>query len=84
MHTMHANEFALTRTLIRPLLAPRPTELAIPNLIFYPSFPSTPSSVSYAVEGVTSKTWQQAKAWLYKYPEESHTLLQQIADLTTK
>lgn len=36
---------------------------------------------AYAVEGSTSKTWQKAKAWLYRYPEESHALLQRMTDL---
>lgn len=36
---------------------------------------------SYMIEGGGSKTFQKAKTWLFKYPEESKALLQRIADI---
>lgn len=36
---------------------------------------------SYMVEGGSSKTYQKAKTWLFKYPEESKVLLRRIADI---
>ena len=35
----------------------------------------------YMVEGGGSKTFQLAKTWLFKYPEESEKLLMRIADV---
>lgn len=35
----------------------------------------------YMVEGGGSKLFVQAKTWIYKYPEESQSLLQKIAEL---
>lgn len=35
----------------------------------------------YMVEGGGSKLFIQAKTWIYKYPEESQSLLQKIAEL---
>ena len=39
--------------------------------------------MAYMVEGGGSKTFEKAKAWLFKYPEESKELLQRIADVCT-
>jgi len=36
---------------------------------------------SYMVEGGGSKTYQKAKTWLFKYPEESKGLLMSVADV---
>ncbi|KZT12702.1 uroporphyrinogen decarboxylase [Laetiporus sulphureus 93-53] len=36
---------------------------------------------SYMVEGGGSRTYQKAKSWLFKYPEESKALLTRIADV---
>jgi uroporphyrinogen decarboxylase len=36
---------------------------------------------SYMIEGGGSKTLQKAKTWLFKYPQESKTLLSRIADI---
>ncbi|KZV73556.1 uroporphyrinogen decarboxylase [Peniophora sp. CONT] len=36
---------------------------------------------AYMVEGGGSKTFQKAKTWLWKWPEESHALLLRIADV---
>ncbi|TFY70042.1 hypothetical protein EVG20_g2899 [Dentipellis fragilis] len=36
---------------------------------------------AYMVEGGGSKTFQKAKTWLFKYPEESKALLMRIADV---
>ncbi|PFH52586.1 hypothetical protein AMATHDRAFT_74067 [Amanita thiersii Skay4041] len=36
---------------------------------------------AYMVEGGGSKTFQKAKTWLFKYPEESKALLMRIADI---
>lgn len=36
---------------------------------------------AYMVEGGGSKTFQKAKTWLYRYPEESKSLLMRIADV---
>ena len=36
---------------------------------------------AYMVEGGGSKTFQQAKTWLFKYPEVSKALLMRIADV---
>jgi uroporphyrinogen decarboxylase len=33
------------------------------------------------IEGGGSKTFQKAKTWLFKYPEESKALLMRIADI---
>jgi len=35
----------------------------------------------YMIEGQGSKTWDSVKAWLYKYPEDSHFLLNTVANL---
>ena len=35
----------------------------------------------YMIEGGGSKTYQKAKTWLFKYPEESKALLAKIADV---
>jgi uroporphyrinogen decarboxylase len=37
--------------------------------------------MAYMIEGGGSKTLSKAKGWLFKYPKESHQLLQQITDL---
>lgn len=37
--------------------------------------------MAYMIEGGGSKTLQKAKTWLFKYPEESKTLLYRIADV---
>eukprot|EP01119_Soliformovum_irregulare_P004553 TRINITY_DN15600_c0_g1_i1.p1 TRINITY_DN15600_c0_g1~~TRINITY_DN15600_c0_g1_i1.p1 ORF type:complete len:368 (-),score=106.52 TRINITY_DN15600_c0_g1_i1:11-1006(-) len=34
--------------------------------------------MAYMVEGEGTKTWSRSKAWLYKYPEDSHRLLKMI------
>ena len=36
---------------------------------------------AYMIEGGGSKTFQKAKTWLFKYPEESLALLKRIADV---
>ena len=36
---------------------------------------------AYMIEGGGSKTFQAAKTWLFKYPEESKKLLMRIADV---
>jgi uroporphyrinogen decarboxylase len=36
---------------------------------------------AYMIEGGGSKTFQKAKIWLFKYPEESLALLKRIADV---
>ncbi|KAL0949182.1 hypothetical protein HGRIS_009260 [Hohenbuehelia grisea] len=36
---------------------------------------------AYMVEGGGSKTFQKAKTWIFKYPEESKALLMRIADV---
>ncbi|CCM05657.1 uncharacterized protein FIBRA_07887 [Fibroporia radiculosa] len=36
---------------------------------------------SYMIEGGGSKTYQKTKSWLFKWPEESKTLLKRIADI---
>lgn len=36
---------------------------------------------AYMIEGGGSKTFQVAKTWLFKYPEESKKLLLRIADV---
>ena len=36
---------------------------------------------AYMIEGGGSKTFQKAKTWLFKYPEESKALLMRIADI---
>jgi uroporphyrinogen decarboxylase len=37
--------------------------------------------MAYMIEGGGSKTYSKAKTWLYKYPKESHDLLQRITDV---
>ncbi len=37
--------------------------------------------MSYMIEGGGSKTMSKSKAWLYRYPAESHKLLQIITDV---
>lgn len=37
--------------------------------------------MAYMVEGGGSKTYEKAKGWLYKYPEESKELLMRVADV---
>lgn len=37
--------------------------------------------MAYMIEGGGSKTFQKSKAWLYRYPEASHLLLQRITDV---
>jgi uroporphyrinogen decarboxylase len=38
--------------------------------------------MAYMIEGGGSKTLAKAKGWLWKYPEESHRLLQRITDVS--
>lgn len=40
--------------------------------------------MAYMVEGSGSKTFAQAKAWLFKYPEASHRLLGRIAQVAAR
>ncbi len=37
--------------------------------------------MSYMIEGGGSPTQSKAKAWLYKYPEESHELLKILTNV---
>jgi uroporphyrinogen decarboxylase len=37
--------------------------------------------MAYMIEGGGSKTFQKAKEWLYRWPEESKQLLMRIADV---
>lgn len=37
--------------------------------------------MAYMIEGGGSKTLAKAKSWLWKYPKESHALLQRITDI---
>lgn len=37
--------------------------------------------MAYMIEGGGSKTWSKAKTWLFRYPVESHELLQIITDV---
>jgi uroporphyrinogen decarboxylase len=37
--------------------------------------------MSYMIEGGGSKTMSKSKAWLYRYPTESHKLLQILTDV---
>ena len=37
--------------------------------------------MSYMIEGGGSKTMSKSKAWLYRYPSESHKLLQILTDV---
>ncbi|KAI7873126.1 uroporphyrinogen decarboxylase [Mucor mucedo] len=37
--------------------------------------------MAYMIEGGGSKTLHKAKGWLWKYPKESHALLQRITDI---
>jgi uroporphyrinogen decarboxylase len=38
--------------------------------------------MAYMIEGGGSKTLHKAKSWLWKYPEQSHRLLQRITDVS--
>lgn len=40
--------------------------------------------MAYMIEGGGSKTLFKAKSWLWKYPKESHALLQRIADIAVE
>ena len=40
--------------------------------------------MAYMIEGGGSKTLSKAKSWLFKFPEESHTLLQIVTDVCVK
>jgi uroporphyrinogen decarboxylase len=37
--------------------------------------------MAYMIEGGGSKTFEKAKGWLYKYPEDSQRLLMRVADV---
>lgn len=37
--------------------------------------------MGYMIQGGGSSTMAQARSWFYKYPQESHTLLQLITDI---
>ena len=37
--------------------------------------------MSYMIEGGGSKTMSKSKAWLYRFPKESHKLLQILTDV---
>lgn len=37
--------------------------------------------MSYMIQGGGSSTMSKARAWLYKYPEDSHKLLQMITNV---
>lgn len=38
--------------------------------------------MAYMIEGEGSKNWSKAKSWLFKYPKESHKLLQMITQVS--
>ncbi|GAA5841460.1 hypothetical protein JCM11251_007145 [Rhodosporidiobolus azoricus] len=38
----------------------------------------------YMVEGGGSRTWEKAKAWTYKYPENAKAILQRIAEVSAE
>lgn len=38
----------------------------------------------YMVEGGGSRTWEKAKAWTYKHPENAHAVLQRIAEVSAE
>ncbi|KAF9902454.1 Uroporphyrinogen decarboxylase in heme biosynthesis [Linnemannia zychae] len=38
--------------------------------------------MAYMVEGGGSKTFSRAKKWIFQYPQESHSLLQKITDVS--
>ena len=40
--------------------------------------------MSYMIEGGSSSTHSKAKAWLYKYPEESHELLKILTNVVVE
>lgn len=40
--------------------------------------------MAYMIEGGGSKTLSKAKSWLWKYPQESHELLQRITDVAVE
>lgn len=40
--------------------------------------------MAYMIEGGGSKTLAKAKSWLWKYPKESHALLQRITDIAVE
>lgn len=40
--------------------------------------------MAYMIEGGGSKTLSKAKSWLWKYPKESHELLQRITDVAVE
>lgn len=40
--------------------------------------------MSYMIEGGGSKTMAKSKAWLYKYPEESKSLLEKLSDIVAE
>jgi len=40
--------------------------------------------MGYMIEGGGSKTMNDSKSWLYKYPEASHKLLQRITDIVVE
>lgn len=37
--------------------------------------------MGYMIQGGGSSTMAKARSWLYKYPEETHKLLQMITDV---
>ena len=37
--------------------------------------------MAYMIEGSGSKTYSKSKAWLFKYPKQSHELLQRITNV---
>ncbi|GAA6063027.1 hypothetical protein JCM10212_001806 [Sporobolomyces blumeae] len=38
----------------------------------------------YMVEGGGSRTWEKAKAWTYKHPENAHAVLRKIAEVSAE
>ncbi|KAF9127183.1 Uroporphyrinogen decarboxylase in heme biosynthesis [Mortierella sp. 14UC] len=40
------------------------------------------TQMAYMVEGGGSKTFSKAKRWIFQHPQESHTLLQRITDVS--
>ena len=37
--------------------------------------------MNYMIEGMGSRTLSKSKAWLYKYPDVCHKLLQMLTDI---
>ncbi|MGB0167626.1 MAG: uroporphyrinogen decarboxylase, partial [Luteibaculum sp.] len=77
------NEHGAEESLAYVTDAIKETKKRLDNRVPLLGFAGAPFTIfTYMIEGKGSKTFSNAKAWLYKNPEASHRLLQKITNFT--